>query len=229
MRNLLIIILFALTTSIMAQEKRIFFFSDFVPTDILYKNRAHNQALANYDVANRKIMYMQDDQLMELINPENIDTLYMGGSRWVYRDKQFCEVIEREGCNRVFVGWHITRVHEGYVGAFGTSQVPSRKVQLNDHFGMGTIAGIGGGMYNGSYGVNQNDGNGRNLDVWKNKNQSTYFFTKNGKEYSVKGMKSVYKAFPEQKEQIKQYVHDNKLDMMTAENALQVIDYILSL
>ena len=94
---------------------------------------------------------------------------------------------------------------------------------------MGTIAGIGGGMYNGSYGVNQYDGNGRNLDVWKTKNQSTYFFTKNGKEYSVKNIKSVYKAFPEQKEQIKQYVRDNKLDMMTAENALQVIDYIFSL
>ena len=229
MRNIFTILLFFLTASIMAQEKRIYFFQDFVPTRILYKNKAHNQAQANYDVANRKIMYMQDDQLMELINPENIDTLYMGGSRWVYRDKQFCEVIDRDGGNRVLVGWHITRVHEGYVGAFGTSQVPSRKIQLSDQFGMGTIAGIGGGMYNGSYGVNQYDGNGRNLDVWKTKNQSTYFFTKNGKEYSVKNIKRVYKAFPEQKEQIKQYVRDNKLDMMTAENALQVIDYIFSL
>ncbi|MBP5619304.1 MAG: hypothetical protein J6X23_02495, partial [Bacteroidaceae bacterium] len=78
-------------------------------------------------------------------------------------------------------------------------------------------------------GVNQHDGNGRNLDVWKTKNQSTYYFTKNGKEYSIKGIKSVYKAFPEQKEQIKQFVQDNKLDMMNAENALQVIDYLFSL
>lgn len=230
MRNLFTLILLALTTSILAQEKRIYFFGDFVTTEFLYKNRAHNQARANYDVANRKIMYLQDEQLMELINPETIDTLYMGGSRWVYRNKQFCEVIDREDGNRVLVGWHITRVHEGYVGAFGsTSQVPSRKIQLSDQFGMGTIAGTSGGMYNGSYGVNQHDGNGRNLDVWKTKNQSTYYFTKNGKEYSIKGIKSVYKAFPEQKEQIKQFVQDNKLDMMNAENALQVIDYLFSL
>lgn len=39
----------------------------------------------------------------------------------------------------------------------------------------------------------------------------------------------LFEAFPKQKEQIKQYVRDNKLDMMTAENALQVIDYIFSL
>jgi hypothetical protein len=102
-------------------------------------------------------------------------------------------------------------------------------VQLSDQFGMGTIAGISGGMYNGSFGVNQNDGNGRNFDVWRTKNQSTYYFTKDGQEYGVKGMKSVLKAFPTKKAQIKQYVHDNDIDTLTAEGMLQVIDYVMTL
>jgi len=229
MRKLFTIILLTVCTIAMAQEKRIYFYADFTKSTILYKNGAKNVANANYDVANRKLMYKQGEQLMELLAPETIDTLYMGGSRWVYKDKQFCEVIDREGFERVLVGWHITKVHEGYVGVYGTSQVPSRKVQLSDQFGMGTIAGISGGMYNGSYGVNQNDGNGRNLDVWKTKNKSTYYFTKNGREYAVKGLKSVYKAFPDKKQQIKQYTRENKLDMMNAENALKVIDYLQTL
>lgn len=47
--------------------------------------------------------------------------------------------------------------------------------------------------------------------------------------YALKGMKSVYKAFPEHKEQIKQYARENKVDMMTASGALQLIDYLMSL
>lgn len=230
MRKFFIIALIAVCATAMAQEKRIYFFADFQKTTIHYKNGAKNVANANYDVANRKVMFMQGEQLMELLAPETIDTLYMGGSRWVYKNKQFCEVIDREDGNRLLVGWHITKVHEGYEGALGSiSQAPSRKVQLSDQFGMGTIAGISGGMYNGSFGVNQNDGNGRNFDVWRNKNQSTYYFTKDGREYGVKGMKSVLKAFPTKKAQIKQYVHDNNIDTLTAEGMLQVIDYVMTL
>ncbi|MBR0526400.1 MAG: hypothetical protein IJJ98_06870 [Prevotella sp.] len=230
MRKYFIIALLAVCATAMAQEKRIYFFADFQKTTIHYKNGAKNVANANYDVANRKVMFMQGEQLMELLAPETIDTLYMGGSRWVYKNKQFCEVIDREDGNRLLVGWHITKVHEGYEGALGSiSQAPSRKVQLSDQFGMGTIAGISGGMYNGSFGVNQNDGNGRNFDVWRTKNQSTYYFTKDGREYGVKGMKSVLKAFPTKKAQIKQYVHDNNIDTLTAEGMLQVIDYLMTL
>ena len=230
MRKYFIVILLAVCATAMAQEKRVYFYADFVKTTILYKNGAKNVAKANYDVANRKVMFMQGEQLMELLSPETIDTLYMGGSRWIYKDKQFCEVIDREDGNRLLVGWHITKVHEGYKGALGSiSQAPSRKVQLSDQFGMGTVAGISGGMYNGSFGTNQNDGNGRNFDVWKTKNQSTYYFTKDGQEYGVKGMKSVLKAFPTKKEQIKQYVHNNHIDTLTAEGMLQVIDYLMTL
>ena len=230
MRKYFIIALLAVCATAMAQEKRIYFFADFQKTTIHYKNGAKNVANANYDVANRKVMFMQGEQLMELLAPETIDTLYMGGSRWVYKNKQFCEVIDREDGNRLLVGWHITKVHEGYEGALGSiSQAPSRKVQLSDQFGMGTIAGISGGMYNGSFGVNQNDGNGRNFDVWRNKNQSTYYFTKDGREYGVKGMKSVLKAFPTKKNEIKQYVHNNHIDTLTAEGMLQVIDYLMTL
>ena len=96
MRKYFIVILLAVCATAMAQEKRVYFYADFVKTNILYKNGAKNVAKANYDVANRKVMFMQGEQLMELLSPETIDTLYMGGSRWIYKDKQFCEVIDRE-------------------------------------------------------------------------------------------------------------------------------------
>lgn len=223
-RNGLIGLLLAFCALTMAQEKRVYLFPDFVKTMIKYKGSSKFLVMANYDAANQKVMYKQGDQLMELVSPQLVDTIYFGGQKWVYHQSEFCQVAAGKR-DTILIGWHITKVHEGYVGAYGTSQVPSQKVQLGDHFGMGGLAGAGGGMYNGSFGVNDDDGEGRNLDVWKNKNENNYYFRKQGKEYKVSNLKSVYKTFPAQKDKIKEFVTTNKLDMMSAEKAVQIIHF----
>ncbi|MBQ3632347.1 MAG: hypothetical protein II949_14130 [Prevotella sp.] len=229
MRKLVIFIFLAVFSTVLAQEKRVYFFSDFVNTAIQYKGGQKFKVKANYDVANRKMMYMQGDQLMELTDPQLVDTIVTDGYAWVLHDGHFCQVVDSKAGNRVLLGWHIVKMHEGYVGAFGISQVPSRKVKLNGQFGLDNFTADGGGIFNGTTDTNAHDGNGSNLDVWRMKNQSTYYFNKDGREYALKGMKSVYKAFPEHKEQIKQFVHDNHLDMMTAENAFRIIDFLITL
>lgn len=228
MRKILTLILLAVCTLSMAQEKRIYLYPNFQKTLIKYKSGARFAVVANYDVANQKVMYKQGEDLMEMTGPQLVDTIRFGGDSWVYHMGQFCEVTKHDN-GEILIGWHITKVHEGYVGVYGTSQVPSHKIQLEGNFGMGTIAGISGGMYNGSSGTNEADGQGRNLDVWKNKNQNTYYFTKNGQEYKVNSLKSVYKAFPDQKEKIQAYVKENNLDMMSAEKALQIVAFLLGM
>ncbi|MBQ9532882.1 MAG: hypothetical protein IJR71_02800 [Prevotella sp.] len=227
MRKLLIIAFMALATVAQAQQKRVYFFSDFVDTKITYKGGAHYRVKANYDIANMKMMYMQGDELMELTSPQLVDTIYTDGYAWVYKDRRFCQVVNTDGGHRVLVGWNLVKVHQGYKGVYGISQVPARKVELSGDFGMGNIAGENGGMYNGSFGTNDEDDSGRNLDVWKEKNRSTYYFEKDGREYSLRGLKSVYKAFPDKKALIKQFVREHKLDPMRAEDFLQIIDFIL--
>lgn len=230
MRKILTFLLLAVSSIALAQEKRVYFFADFVNTLIQYKGGQKFKVKANYDVANRKMMYMQGDQLMELTDPQLVDTIFSDGYAWTHHDGHFCQIVDSKAGNRVLVGWHITRVHQGYTGAYGISQIPSRKVRLNGQFGLDDFTGEGGGIFNGTTNdTNAHDGNGSNLDVWRMKNQSTYYFNKGGREYALKGIKSVYKAFPEHNEQIKQFVHDNHLDMMTAENALQIIDYLVTL
>ena len=229
MRRILTFLLLAVSTVAIAQEKRVYFFSDFVNTLIQYKGGQKFKVKANYDVANRKMMYMQGEQLMELTDPQLVDTIVTDGYTWVFNKGHFCQVVDSEAGHRVLLGWHIVRAHEGYVGAYGVSQIPSRKVKLTGQFGLDNFTGEGGGIFNGTTDTNEYDGNGSNLDVWRFKNQNTYFFTKDGRDYALKGIKSVYKSFPEHKAQIKQFVRDNKLDMMTAESALRIIDYLHTL
>lgn len=229
MRKLLTAALLALCTLSAAQEKRVFFFADFVNTLIQYKSGQKFRVKANYDMANRKMMYMQGERLMELTDAQLVDTIFTDGYAWVHHDGHFCQVADSEDGHRVLLGWHVVSVHDGYVGAYGISQTPSRKVQLGSDFGLGSLSGQAGGMYNGTYGTNADDGNGRNLDVWRKKSCSTYYFVKNGREYAVQSLKGVYKAFPEHKEEIKRYVKAHHLDMTTAVKALRIIDYIMML
>lgn len=123
--------------------------------------------------------------------------------------------------------WRIHKVHEGYVGAFGqTQQVGAKKIELQGNFGMGGFAN--GGMYNGSSDYNR-DSNGRNLDVWKMKNANTYYFEKDGKQYAISRQKSLYKQFPKQKAQLEAFASEHGLDFMSADKAVTLIDYLLSL
>lgn len=231
MRKYLTFLLLGLCMAVMGQEKRLYFFPDFLPTRIVYQGGATYRVQANYDVANQKMMYQQDGQLMELTHPQLVDTIFTGGRKWVFHDGQFCEVIRRPSGAETLIGWHMTKIQVGYEGALGTvSQAPTQKVELGGNFGMGSFTGdSGGGMYNGSFGVNDQVGSGNMMDVWHNRNSNVYYFTKGAKEYKIKSIKQVYKAFPDRKDEMRQYFSDHHLDMLTAENALAVIDYLQSL
>lgn len=228
-----IILLIAIVTSsilsVSAQGQRIFLFDNYANGLIHFKNKAVTASLMNYDANNGKMYFLQGENLMELTNAAAIDSIKFGTRHFLGYRNDFVELFQLNN-GQVKILWRIHKIHEGYEGAFGTtSQVGGQKIQLQGNFGMGGIAGAGGGMYNGSFGMNQNDGNNRRFDIWKQKNANTYFFEKDGKEYTVKSLKNIYKMFPEYREQIKQYVKENALDMMSTDKALQIIDYILSL
>ncbi len=212
-----------------AQGERIFLFNNFAKGLIMFKSGAKTTAMMNYDANNGKMYFMQDETLMELTGVQQVDSIHFGERRFAERGGDFVELFTLNH-GTVKILWRIHKVHEGYVGVYGqASQAGAKKIQLQGNFGLGGLAGAGGGMYNGSFGVNQGDANGRNLDIWKIKSENTYIFEKNGKEYAVSKLKKLYKAFPEYKERLQAFAHEHELDMMSADKAIILIDYLLSL
>ena len=226
----LLVIAISATSFCNAQSERIFLFDNFAKGAVHFKSGAINASLMNYDANNGKMYFMQGQELMELVGAETIDSICFGERVFLQRNGDFQEKYKMQN-GEVKILWRINKIHAGYVGAFGnTSQVHSQKVQLPGNFGMGDFTtNGGGGMYNGSFGVNNKNGGGINRDVWHMKTQNTYFFTKDGKEYKIKRSKDILKAFPEKKEEIKQYISDNKLGMLSADDFLNVIDFVQSL
>ena len=61
------------------------------------------------------------------------------------------------------------------------------------------------------------------------KNANTYYFEKDGKQYAISRLKSLYKKFPKQKAQLEAFASEHGLDFMSADKAVTLIDYLLSL
>lgn len=226
MRNYLsIILLFCCSLTVSAQKPRIYFFKDFVQSRITYKNHQRFIVMLNFDAANGEMLYKEGETMMTLTNPEAVDTISVGDRKYVYHDKKFCEVFQREN-GTVLLGWKLKQVHKGQTGAFGLpTQAHVQKLSTVDLSGMGLGANPNAGM---GY-IQYDNYEAPSFDVWKQKNDNTYYFTKGGKEYKVRTLKNVYKAFPQYKEKIQSFVKENDLDMIHADNAVQIIDYIFTL
>ena len=229
MKKTILFLVFAVCSvlNVAAQGERIFLFDNFAKGLIKFKSGAVNVSMMNYDANNGKMYFMQGETLMELTAPQQIDSIQFGERKFVGRNGDFVELYSlKHGIVKIL--WRIHKIHEGYVGAFGQpSQVGAKKIQLDGNFGLNGFAN--GGMYNGSFGTNQGDGNGRNLDIWKVKNANTYIFEKGGKEYCISHIKNLYKAFPQNKKQLQDFAKEHELDMMSADKAVVLIDYLLSL
>ncbi len=226
MRKLLLIAALLVGLTGMAQQlKRVFLFNGFSDGVVLYKNGAKVGAKLNYDANNFAMLYMQGNVMMELVNPQTVDTVYVGGKKLVYHDKRFCEVVDLGADRKVLIGWLIKSVYEGRTGAFGLpTQAQVIKLRAVDLIGPEYRHNMNAGMEAAQY-----DARNAELEVWQQKNANSYYFVKDGVEVTLRKMNDIYKYFPGKKEQIKAYAKENNLDMMHTQRALRLIDYLMKL
>ena len=226
MRKLILMLMVIVSFAAMSQQlKRVYFFDGFAKGHVVYKNGAKYNVKLNYDANNQVMLFMQGDVMMEMTNPQQIDTVFVAGRKLVYHDNRFCEVEHLSQGRQVLIGWLIKDVYGGRTGAFGlptqAQVIKLRAVDLiGPEFGHNTNAGMEPAQY---------DARSADMEVWRQKNDNTYYFVKDGVEYGVRSINDIYKKFPNQKAQIKAYVKENKLDMMHTDKALRIIDYLMNI
>lgn len=198
-----------------AQTGAIFIFDRFVNAKVHFKNRALTVCAMNYDANGGKMYFKQNDEVMELTNVNMVDTVSWSNRVFVPNGRRFWEVQHLEN-GIVYIDWLIKEVHLGKKGVFGLpSQGTIQSLRLHD-FGGGTP---GYTSYNnqGTY----------TADVWRRKNDNTYYISVGGKRCKVRSVNNLCKLFPEHKEEIKTYVRDEKLDMKDPLSALHLLNYCL--
>ena len=199
------------------QFSRIYLFDDFYTGKIKFRNRSVTAAKLNYDAANKTLLYYQGDDLMELANVALVDTVIIQGRKLVPAEKGFYEVVSVDN-GIVYIDWLLKDVNIGSKGAFGTvTQGSVHNVQMTD-FGNSTE------QYTG---YQQQDLHV--TDVLKRKNDNTYCVKVDGKLQKMKSSKNVLKVFSDYKDEVKDFMDENKIDFKDVGDALNLMNFCLGL
>ena len=116
-----------------------------------------------------------------------------------------CEVYDLKG-EKVLVNWKFRNVNKGSKGALGATT--QNRVDV---------------LWTAGSHATADDRTGEHaLDIWQIRCENTYFITVDGRDYQVRKLKDLYKAFPDVAPELKAYARENKLLMTSAEDSFQI-------
>ena len=184
-------------------------FDDYESGIVLMNNKSKISSKLNYDTANKKMMYMQDNQEMILVNTNQIDTVFIGERKFIPVQLFFLEVVETQHGN-VLIDWSLKEKYKGSKGAYG--QTTQNKVEtINTSY-----------WTNGEY-------KDQLSSVFERKSSNEYWFYINDKPIKCKSEKDLMKRFPNQKEKISTFIKENKINFKNTADAVKLVDYCLQL
>lgn len=211
MRTLFIISILLYTVSFTvpaeAQSKRVMLLDEYSNGTVFMKNRQKVAAKLNYDTANKKMMYIQNNNEMILVNNAQIDSVVISNRKFVQLLGTYLEVVEVDD-NEIFIDWSFKNIYKGKKGAYG--QVTQTKVE--------TI--------NTSFWTN-NEYKNESADVYEHKNNNTYWFFISNKAVKCRNIKDLIKLFPENNTEINDFVKNNNIDFSIANDAVKLIGFCL--
>lgn len=187
----------------------IFLFKDFTPATFHMKDRSFAKSRINIDTKGQKIYYIQGEDYMELTDLHKIDTISVGPRRFVIKDDRICEYIRNEH-GGIYINWKLRDSYVGKEGAMGLTT--QGKVDVMQ------IPGL-----NSKYSINNMGKYEDETDVWNIFTENSYTFLLDGREYSFRRLKELYKAFPDKAPALRKFVLENNISLKSAAEALRVI------
>lgn len=200
-------LLLAMAPTAQAQQ---YLLKEFTACSAKMKNNQPVRGLFNYNCNTQRMEFMDGETVMELTNPEAVDTLYLGPHKMIPYSTKFLEVLCRAPEYSLAVDYKAKAVNLGREGAMGTrSQMSVASMDMK------------------SLGIHQNRPEIHELSVWKQENDNGYYLIQKHKMKRFNNTKSLLKLLPERKDKIEAYTSDNKVDYHDPEQVMEMIISIM--
>lgn len=209
--------LMGIILSTVAQDHTILLFDSFVTGKIHFKNHAVTTASMNYDAGHGRILYQQNEELMELTNSFMVDSVSFGQRQFIPMGKSYAEKIPTEH-GTVYVNWVLKDVNVGSKGAYG----------MPTHGKVESLKSYDFGLSSETYTAYDKQAV-KSTDMFRRKNANTYYISVNGEMKEIKSTKQLIKLYPQKEKEIRQYMSDTKVNLKEPYKALQLLDFCLSL
>ena len=191
--------------SAQSQKQESFLFPDFVMGHRVFANGTTADVELDFDTIRQKLYYIRGNDVMELTNLQDVRSLTVGNRSFVMHNGLLCEVYDLKG-DKVLVNWKFRNVNKGSKGAMGATT--QNRVDV-----LWTA---------GSHATADDRTGEHSLDIWQIRCENTYFITVDGRDYQVRKLKDLYKAFPDVAPELKAYARENKLLMTSAEDSFKI-------
>jgi hypothetical protein len=181
-------------------------FPEYTEGTILMKNRAIIRSMVNYDTTHDKLLYKDGNNIMELTNLADIDTIYVKKNKFVVIGQGFYDVRPLLQGN-LFIKWHLREINIGQKGAYGqTTQNYVQTLNTSTYNNKGIV----------SY---------ESADVNATNNYNQYSISVNGKLKRFSNKKGLLKIFSKQSTDIEKFMSDNRIDFQNVDDIVKLCNY----
>ena len=187
-----------------------YLYPEFSKSDVLMKGGRINTAQMNYNIVTEKMVFISNDNYYDMTNPEQADTVFINGSKFVPVGKSFYEVLVSQPIALFFQ-------HKGNlmsagkpVGYGGTSQTASANY----------ISSI------------ELSGRQTNLPLPKDYivNPAPVYWIRIGDKWSdFTNEKQFLSLFPGKSSQIKSFIKENRIKIEKPDNLVRLVRYCSTL
>jgi hypothetical protein len=187
-----------------------FLFPDFSKSLVKIKAGKDFYLMLNYNIVTEKMVFLQKDQVYDMLNQENVDTIIMNSRKFVPVEKAFFEVL-MEGSAKLYIQ------HRGNVQSPGTPAGYGGTSQLSStsYF---TSVELAGQRYNMRLPAE--------IVV---KPETVFWININNNKYKFVNQRQFLKIFPGKEDEIKKYIKLNHLKFENQENLIKLVQHCTEL
>ena len=205
-----ILFYFISTLAVKPQKQVVFIshylFPSFTTGKIKFRTGVTNEIMLNYNSLTEEMIFETNGRNLALANPESVDTIYLGGKKFIPSGKIFYEVPEDLPVS-LFIR-HLCRVippgkPSGYGGVSETAAITESSSLYTS-----------GGVYNLKL-----------PDDYKIIPYSEFVLKKDNEYIKVFNVNQVIKCFPEKKDAIKEFVKAHKTNFKNEDELKSLIEF----
>jgi hypothetical protein len=184
-----------------------FLFPEFVKSIVKLKAGGKDLTLLlNYNIVTEKLVFLQKDNVFDLVNPEAVDTATINSRKFIPAGKIFYEVLMVEPV-QLFIQHRGSLQDPGKPAAYGGTSQVSSSTQLSR-------VEMGGQVYNMKL-----------PDELIVKPEMVYWISLKNIKSSFVNERQFVKLFPGKESEIKKYIKQNKLKFESSQDVITLVNF----
>jgi hypothetical protein len=205
------ITIFCVATQLTAQTDSLshraqFLYPDFSTGVIKMKDGKIISEKMNYNTLTEKMVFYRNGKLMDLVNPETIDTITLQNNKFVFFEDAFLEVL-LNGHVTLFIQHKSDLSSTGRPGPYGTKSQTSSPVAVPKLYA---------------------DNNTYNLKLGEEfvvTPSPVNWIRIDNEMHKILTSRQFYKLFPANEKKIKEYINKNKLNIKKTDDLVKIVSY----